>query len=73
MLLRSLARWTLRVVTHLENVPPGWHARYTYTFAQPDEYRELFELDPNGKGFRPYTATRFLRVGAAKTAGTAVP
>ena len=24
-----------------------------YTFVPPDEYRELFELDPNGTGFCP--------------------
>jgi hypothetical protein len=52
------------VAEHLENVPAGWKARYTYTFVPPDEYRELFELDPNGKGYQPYTSNRFLRVAA---------
>jgi|CXWL01.1.fsa_nt_gi hypothetical protein len=51
------------VAEHLENVPSGWKARYTYTFAAPDEYREQFELDPDGKGYQPYTSNRFLRVG----------
>ncbi len=50
---------------HLENVPAGWQARYTYTFAPPNEYRELFELDPNGKGFQTYVSNRFLRVDEA--------
>ncbi|WP_313918158.1 hypothetical protein [Tahibacter sp.] len=44
-----------------------------YTFVPPDEYRELFELDPNGKGFQPYTSNRFLRVGEAKTTDAPVP
>jgi hypothetical protein len=50
------------VAEHLENVPAGWKARYTYTFVPPDEFRELFELDPSGKGFQPYTSNRFMRV-----------
>lgn len=58
------------VAEHLENVPSGWRARYTYTFVPPDEYRELFELDPNGKGFQPYTSNRFLRVAGPLPAGT---
>lgn len=61
------------VAEHLENVPPGWRARFTYTFVPPDEYRELFELDPNGKGFHPHTSNRFLRVGEEKTTGAPVP
>ena len=50
------------IAEHLENVPTGWQARYTYTFAPPNEYRELLELDPNGKGFQTYVSNRFLRV-----------
>jgi len=46
-------------------VPAGWKARYTYDFLGPDEYQERFELDPDGKGFQPYTFNRFLR-GQAK-------
>lgn len=42
------------VSEHLENVPAGWKARYTYDFVGRDEYREHFELDPDGKGFRTY-------------------
>jgi hypothetical protein len=45
----------------IENVPAGWKARYTYDFLGPDEYQERFELDPDGKGFQPYTFNRFLR------------
>lgn len=55
---------TMLVMTaeYMENVPAGWQARYTYTFAPPNEYRELFELDPNGEGFQTYVSNRFLRV-----------
>jgi hypothetical protein len=49
------------VSEHLENVPAGWKARYTYDFPAPDEYRELFELDPTGKGFETYVSGRYLR------------
>jgi len=54
------------VAEHLENVPSGWQARYTYTFVPPDSYQELFELDPNGKGFQTYVSNRFLRVDPAQ-------
>ena len=54
------------VAEHLENVPAGWQARYTYTFVPPDEYQELFELDPNGKGFQTYVFNRFLRVDKSR-------
>jgi hypothetical protein len=49
----------------LENAPAGWRARYTYSLVSQDEFRELFELDPDGKGFRPYVTGRFLRVSPA--------
>lgn len=50
------------IAEHLENVPRGWRARYTYTFNPPNEYHEVLELDPNGEGFEPYVSNRFLRV-----------
>jgi hypothetical protein len=49
------------VSEHLENVPVGWKARYTYTYRAPNEYRELFELDA-GKGLELYVSGKFLRV-----------
>jgi hypothetical protein len=49
------------VSEHLENVPAGWRARYTYEHPAPDEYRELFELD-RGQGYQRYVSSRFLRV-----------
>ena len=53
------------VSEHLENVPVGLKARYTYEFRAPNEYHELFELDENGKGFKTYVAGDFLRDGPA--------
>ena len=53
------------VAEHLENVPAGWRARYTYTFNPPDEYHELFELAMKGKQFSTYVDNRFLRVEKA--------
>lgn len=52
------------VSEHLENVPAGWTARYTYEFPGGNEYRELFELNRNGEGFKPYVSGRFLRAGS---------
>lgn len=46
----------------MENVPTGWRARYTYSLVSADEFRELFELNPDGKGFKPYVTGRYLRV-----------
>jgi len=50
------------VSEHIENVPPGWKTRYTYTYRAPNEYQELFELDA-GKGLEPYVTSNFLRGG----------
>jgi len=49
---------------HLENVPAGWRARYTYEHAGTDGYHELFELD-SGNGYERYVDGRFLRLAAA--------
>ncbi len=49
------------VSEHLENVPKGWKARFTYSYKAPDEYHELFELD-SGKGFELYVLGMRLRV-----------
>ncbi len=48
----------------LENVPVGWKAGYTYDLLAVDEYREHFELDPDGKGVKTYVLGRYLRDGA---------
>jgi len=49
------------VSEHLENVPAGLKARYTYTFRAPNEYHEFFELDGDGQGLKPYVSGKFLR------------
>ena len=54
-------RWVL-VGESLENVPKGWKARYVVTRKSVDEYHEMLELDPDGKGFKPYVTNRFLKV-----------
>jgi hypothetical protein len=54
-------RWVL-VAESLENVPEGWKARYVVTRKSDDEYHEMLELDPDGKGFKPYVTNRFLKV-----------
>ena len=54
-------RWVL-VGESLENVPKGWKARYVVTRKSDDEYHEMLELDPDGKGFKPYVTNRFLKV-----------
>jgi hypothetical protein len=51
-------RWVLNA-EHLENVPQGWRARYTYTRKSLTEYEEMLELDMDGKGFKPYVTNRF--------------
>ena len=58
-------RWVL-VAESLENVPKGWKARYVVTKKSADEYQEMLELDPDGKGFKPYVTTRFLKVSATE-------
>ncbi|MDP3749943.1 MAG: hypothetical protein Q8Q88_23190 [Phenylobacterium sp.] len=50
----STPRRFVLVSEALENVPPGWKARYTYEVLGPDEYHELFELDVDGKGLKTY-------------------
>ena len=50
------------VAGQLENVPVGWKARLTLIFKAENEYHERFELDTNGKGYREYLTTQYLRV-----------
>jgi len=57
----SRAGHIVLVSENLENVPAGWRARYTYDLLAADEYREHFELDPDGKGFKTYVLGRYLR------------
>lgn len=45
----------------IENIPPGWRARETFTFHGPDAFDELFELAEPGKGFETYSLNRLRR------------
>jgi len=46
----------------IENIPPGWRARETYTRLGPDEVEEVFELAEPEKDFQIYSRTRLKRV-----------
>jgi hypothetical protein len=45
----------------IENIPAGWRARETYTFASPNELEEVFELAEPGRPFEVYSRTRLTR------------
>ncbi|MGA7733722.1 MAG: DinB family protein [Chloroflexia bacterium] len=45
----------------IENIPAGWRARETYTFAGSNEMEELFELAAPGEEFATYTRSRLKR------------
>ena len=46
----------------IENTPPGWRARESYTVFGPDEFEEVFELAETGKPFTVYSRTRLKRI-----------
>jgi len=46
----------------IENIPPGFRARETYTVLGPDEFEELFELSEPGKPFELYSRARLKRI-----------
>lgn len=46
----------------IENIPPGYRARESYTMLGPDEFEEHFELAEPGKAFETYSRARFIRV-----------
>ena len=46
----------------IENIPPGFRARETYTRRGPDAFDETFELAEPGKDYQVYSRTRFTRV-----------
>lgn len=47
----------------IENIPPGFRARETYTRRGPDSFDETFELAEPSKDFEVYSRTSFTRVG----------
>ena len=46
----------------IENIPPGWRARETYTLIGADVLEEVFELAEAGKEFVVYSRTRLTRI-----------
>ena len=46
----------------IENIPPGWRARETYTLLASGELEEVFELAEPGKEFEVYSRTRLRRI-----------
>lgn len=52
---------TITFVTEsIENIPPGWRGRETYTIAE-NEFSEAFDLAEPRKDFEPYTRASFKR------------
>jgi hypothetical protein len=49
------------VTTSIENIPPGWRARETFTFVGADEFTEVFELAVADAEFEVYSTTRIRR------------
>lgn len=49
------------VTESIENIPPGWRARETYTFSGLDDFTEDFNLAEPNKDFAAYTKTSFKR------------
>jgi len=53
---------TVRFISEsIENIPPGYRARETYTIKGPDEFVERFEIAEPGKDFELYTEVHFKR------------
>lgn len=46
----------------IENIPPGWRARETYSFLNENEFIERFELAEPGKDFALYAEAHLKRV-----------
>ena len=47
----------------IENLPPGWRARETYTIISEDEFEEVFELAKPGEDFEVCVHNRMKRRG----------
>lgn len=54
-------RTVVFVTTAIENIPPGWRGRETFTCVSDDEFTEKFELAGPGKDFAAYSESRFRR------------
>jgi hypothetical protein len=45
----------------IENIEPGWRARQTWRIVGPDEWVEIFELAPPGKGYVKASEGTYIR------------
>lgn len=59
--LASNEKQIVMVTEAIENIPPGWKARETYTLISNDEFHEVFELAEPGKEYEVYSKGRFVR------------
>ena len=50
------------VTESIENIPPGYRARETYTILSHDEFVERFEIAEPGKDFALYSEAHLKRV-----------
>jgi hypothetical protein len=50
------------VTEAIENIPPGYRARETYTVLSRDEFIERFEIAEPGKEFEVYSEARLKRI-----------
>jgi hypothetical protein len=57
----STATRVVLTTESIENIPPGWRARETYTVSGPNEVEEVFELAEPNKPFELYSRTRLTR------------
>ena len=48
----------------IENIPPGWRARETYSILNENEFIERFELAEPGKDFALYSDAHLKRIKA---------
>jgi uncharacterized protein DUF1579 len=46
----------------IENIPPGWRARETYTIVSHDEFTERFDLAEPGRDFALYSEAHLKRL-----------
>lgn len=54
-------RTVVFVTAAIENIPPGWRGRETFTRIGDDQFTERFELAEPGKDFATYSESRFRR------------
>lgn len=54
-------RTVVFVTAAIENIPPGWRGRETFTRVGDDEFTEKFELAEPGKDFATYSESSFRR------------